>query len=755
MNKSCLLVVGAAICTPVASHAQDALVLEQVVVTAQRREESLQNVPISVSAFTADDLAKSNVTAAKDYLQFTPNVAFTEDGQGGSRSINISVRGVSNINSREGTNQNSVGYYIDELNVGATASGVFNPQLNDMERIEVLRGPQGTYFGRNALGGAVNITTKRPTGDFYGEGSLYYGRFDTWGASGVLNVPLSDKVFLRAVGAYDESDGAVKNINRLGTANSGYEYKSGRIALRALPNDQLTLDLSVSHTDENAGFDGDVPSGVLNLDTKSIFGNDFPALPDGTGFFPNNQDRVNHNADEYNRNRLTIVNGRITYDFGGFELKSITGYIESANRRYFDQDNISADAINRQNIYDGKTFSEELRLQSTGEGPWDWTVGGLYAQDKVSMFNSIQAGTEGSYTDPATGEVIGLLPPIPAGFRINENNGTFKTTSIAAFADATWKATQQLSLTIGARYTRDKIDNSAFGVVAFESPVPDARGSRTFSNFSPRVVLKFMPSQDLTTYATISRGYKAGGIDLNPEAITSFEPEKLTNYELGVKAQLADGRVRLEASVFYLDWKDLQAQTNYLAVPGDISSAITKTLNAAKASSKGVEFMAQAQLARDWQAGLGLGYMDARFDRFPDAVLNGNNLVDLSDDTIPKSPKFTANAYLDYAPQLTPDLTGFIRPEWAHRSETTGNLEGVAAQAGWLGLPKYPYVMPAYDVFNLRVGLRANAWDVMASVENVFDEDYFNGTDNGFGLSGIRVRPHPRLWSIRFTYRTN
>jgi iron complex outermembrane receptor protein len=752
VNKTRIL-LSAAVCMPMLSYAQDAVTLDEVVVTSQRRSESLQDVPISVSAFTAADLVKSNVTAAKDYLQFTPNVAFTEDGQIGSRGINVSIRGVSNVSLGEISAQNSIGYYVDELNVGATASGAFNPQLEDMERIEVLRGPQGTYFGRNALGGAINITTQKPGKDFYAEASAYAGRFSTWGGSGVVNVPLSDKVFLRAVGAYDQSDGQIKNINPRGVPDSGYEYKHGRLALRALPNDQLTIDLSVSYTDEDEGFDGDVPSGVLDLDTKSIFGPDFAALPDGTGFYPQNTDKVNHDADEYNRNRITITNARVAYDFGGVELKSITGYIDSTNSRFFDQDNISVDAIVRQNAYSGKSFSEELRLQSTGDNKLNWTVGALYAQDKVNQFNSVRAGAEGSYTDPLTGDVIGLLPPIPAGFRINENNHIFKTTSVAAFADATYAVTDRAFFTLGARYTRDKIDSSSFGVVGFEAPAPDVAASRDFNDFSPRAVFKFKATDDVTTYVSASKGYKAGGVDLNGGVVTKFEPEDLWNYEAGIKTQFADGRVRLNGAIFYLDWKDLQVQTNYLAVPGDISSAVQKTLNAAKASSQGAEIELQAQLASDWQLGAGVGYLDAKFGDFPDAILAGNNQVDLTDQRLPKTPKITANAYLDYSPHITGDIRGFIRPEFVHRGETAGSLEGVAAMSGQLGLPRYPYVMESYDVVNLRFGVTSPAWDVLASIENVFGEDYYNGTDDHFGLSGIRLRPHPTIWTLRATYR--
>ena len=366
MKNSTLVVASAAAIMPLAGWSQEQLSLEEVVVTAQRRVESVQDVPISVSVFTAEDLAKANVTEAKNYLQFSPNVAFTEDGQVGNRGINIAIRGVSDVGLSEVVTANSVGYYIDEFNVGTVANGVINPSLSDIERIEVLRGPQGTYFGRNALAGALNITTKKPEQTFYAEASARAERFNTWGVGGVLNVPLSDKVALRLVADYNESDGMIENVNPEGEPNSGYETKDVRVALRAQPSDQATIDFSISHTDETNGFDADTNSGVLDLDTQSIW-SDVDPIDDQLGFYPRNQRKVNHDAPERNDIEYTIANLRFAYQFDGVELRSITGYIDSTMDRQFDQDVVSADVIRRTNAFEGESYSQELRLQSTGE----------------------------------------------------------------------------------------------------------------------------------------------------------------------------------------------------------------------------------------------------------------------------------------------------------------------------------------------------------------------------------------------------
>lgn len=772
MKKSQIVVLGAATVLPLVSWGQESLGLEEIVVTAQRRVESVQDVPISVSVFSAQDLAKANVTDAKGYLQFSPNVSFTEDGEVGNRGINISIRGVSNVSLGEIASANSIGFYVDELNVGALAGGV-NPQLQDVERIEVLRGPQGTYFGRNALAGALNITTKKPEQEFYAEASTHIERFNTWGLGGVLNGPLSDSVAARLVVNYDESDGIIENVNPAGAPNSGYENKNVRLSVRALPSDKATLDLSFTYTDEDNGFDAEVGSGVLDLDTQSIFGSTFRPIDDLLGLYPQNQRQVNHDAREFSNNSVYIANARFAYQFDGMEFKSITGYIGSKADRFFDQDNISVDAIVREDHSEGKSYSQEFRLQSTGERTIDWTVGVLGARDELDSFSSIRAGSEGSYTDPRTGEVIGLLPPIPAGFRINEANGTYRVTSYAAFGDAAWHMNDQWTLTAGARYTSDKIDNKSYGVVAFESPPAAGSGSDTFTDFSPRIVLRYEPNADLTWYASASQGYKAGGVDIlfvpgesdpgtQVPLISPFDPEQMRNYEAGVKARFAHGLGRLSASIFYLDWQDMQVQTNFLRDPNDISSAVSATLNASGASTKGAEFEIAGQFSNSLEAGLGAGYLDGEFEDFPGAVLAGPNVVDMSGAQLPRSPKFTASAYTEYTLPFAPDFAPFVRGEWVHRDESAGDLEGAVALSGRTiqsggnagqTLPEFPYVIPAYDVFNLRAGFGTEAWDVLGYVENVFEEDYYNGTGDNFGLGGIRLRPHPRTWGVKFVYR--
>nr|WP_279347285.1 TonB-dependent receptor [Govania unica] len=728
---------------------------EEIVVTAQRRAQSLQDVPISISAFTAEALARSNVTEAKDYLQFSSNVTFTEDGATGPRSIGIAIRGVGNVTSTDlVTTGNGIGFYIDELSVGSVANGTINPQLQDMERIEVLRGPQGTYFGRNALGGAVNITTKKPDENLYGEMSARYGRFNTWDIQGVANLPVTDNFFLRAAVAHEESDGMIKNVNPLGTPDSGYKNNNARLSARLIPSDRLTLDLSVTYTKEKAGLDNTVPSGVIDGDTKTTLGMpNMKAYSEGIGFYPQNQRYVNHNAPEFNNNEFVIVNGRINYTADSFAVSSITGYIYSHNERMFDQDNISADIFNR--AVDGTTnsFSQELRVQSVGSGPFEWTFGGIAAEDKLRQYSNVYVGSQTTYTDPATGITTRFLPPFMFdGFPLNLRNRTNEIQSYGLFAEGTYHFNEAWSLTLGARYTHDKVTSGQHGVLASNKPIPDASGKASFNDFSPRAVLKYNVNPDLTTYLSASRGYKAGGVDINRSVVNAFDPEKLWNYEAGFKSTLADGRVRLNASAFYLQWKDIQVITAFIADPNDISSSTQMTLNASEATAKGFELGLETLVTDGLQVGVDVGYLDAKFGSFPDAIVFGGGRFDLSGKRMPKSPTWNLSGNIQYTAPITDGIDGFVRAEGIYRSAIAGNLEAVAAPLG--GLPSFPYQSPSYTLVNLRAGIDTERFSVQGYVENLFKKDYFNGTFDHFGLSGIRLQPHPRVWGLRLTYRT-
>jgi iron complex outermembrane recepter protein len=766
--------------------------LEEITVRAQRRDESIQDVPISVTAFSGAAIEARGISEAKDYFLFTPNVSFTEDGQTGSRSVGISIRGVSNLAIGEQTVSNGFGFYVDELNVASVATGVINPQLQDIEVIEVLRGPQGTYFGRNAAGGAINITTRKPGPEPYSQFDLGFGRYNTWSASGIVNAPVTDRLFVRALASFERSDGMIKNVfvdetfrgnptnlaSGLPNPRSGdeYDHYNFRGAVRYLPTDALTLDLSVTYARDDDGADSNVNSGVLDLDTMStlFFADVFRDLlpyDGGVGFFPRNTRYVNKNEEEFNRGELTILNGRINYDFGAFKLSSITGYVDSEHRRRFDQDVSPFADIVRDLWSLADSFSQELRLTTT-LGPVDLTVGGLYAEDEFNRYAATHAGLNG---------LQGFVPP---GLNLGSPGiSRFEGKSVATFVDATWHATDRLDLILGGRYTRDRIRQEIYNDLAIftgnvpKGLAPNNSGDSSFNDFSPRLSLSYEMSDDSRLYATASRGYKAGGIQLNNPQILAqlpgrnlaepFDPEELWNYELGFKAELLDHRLRANAAIFYIDWKDVQTESaTVVSDPNDPTTirSFTDTFNI-DVKIKGIELETSVVLTRGLTLSAGVGYLDSSMKDF---TYNLQGMTwDLDGQPLPRAPEWTLNAAGQYDFTLGTATDSWVRLEWAHRSKSYSDLEALASglapiadpsgvQAD-LGVtfprPPYPFQVPAFDVVNLRAGVERGSWSLTAYVENLLEENYYTGTQENFGYGGIRLRPHPRQWGLRVSFK--
>lgn len=751
---------GLAFGLPATVHAQD-IILEEITVTAQRREQNLQEVPVSVTAFDAGAIERSNITEAKDYLLLTPNVSFQEDGQSGNKGVSISIRGISDIKTGENSVTNSIGIYLNEFSVVSVSNGTINPALQDIERIEVLRGPQGTYFGRNAVGGALNITAKKPTGEFEGEVSVglssYEDAGDTQSVTGIINLPLSETFALRAVSNFESSSGLVENVNPAGADDSGYDSTNLRLSLRWTPSDSTTVDLLAMYTDQDEGHDPTVPSGVLDLDTQSIFGAGFQPIDDSLGYFPNNQNKINHNTDEENKTETTLLVLNISHDISEtVTFKSITGLISTESERLFDQDNISADAIIRTNEYEGDSWSQEFRLEVINE-QYDWISGVLYAEDDQEQYNQIAAGTETSITIPGRG-VVGLLPPIPPGFRINENNKNFETTSFAIFTDFTWHINDRMDLTLGGRYTKDEVEAGLKGVVAFEGSLPDVSGDEDYTDFSPRIVATYQISDDVNLYGVISKGYKSGGVSVGHEGGTPFarpfDEEEITNFELGIKSQLWDNRLRLNASVFYMKWDDMQMESFFLLDPTDISSNVELTRNVDEAKSMGFELELLAAVTENLTISAGYGYVDTEIehdDANDPLSITGNTGVRLDGRPIPKSPENTANITAEYRWE-TSSGEAYVRGEWAFRSDSFADIEGLAHKQ--LGRSSFPYELPEFDVFNLRAGMSFNEHLQMdIYVENLFEEDYYTSTQENFGLAGIRLKPNPRTIGANIRYK--
>jgi len=720
---------------PVTVMAQDSevMAIEEVIVTAQRREQNLQDVPIAIQAFTADAIQKNMFRDVAQYINKTPNASFITNGARSRRQI--SIRGVTNFLGFVGTS--TTGFYVDDFSV---AGSTINPPIMDVERMEILRGPQATYFGRNALGGGISIISKKPTNDFHGTVMADYSSFNTIDLEGVINIPIvTEKLAMRINLKDRSSDGNIKNINPTGGGNDS-DYQYAKASLRWLPTDNLTIDGTFQWAEEEVGMREGVPSGVFsNFAGNVLYAGEFPdrtgdgrsdPFIDDIGFFPGNRNRTNFNHPQSVGTKFSMGVLRIDYERSNLLFTSITGFIDSDFTLNGDIDGSSRDYFNEFRNLERQSVSTEFRIQNTNDSPLQWNLGFLYAEDEGIDTNRTFVGEEMSFG-------------LPDGFLIDSEDSTSDGDTWAIFGQVDYDFSDKLTGSIGGRYSEEtKAANiSGFGG-GFEQTLT---AEDTFTDFSPRLALTYRPNDSLTWYGTISKGFKSGGVQIapNPEAET-YDPEELWNYEVGVKTDLLDQRLRLNAAVFYMDWTNLQVafQENIINEDGDfeIWGGVN---NADSATSKGAELSLTALLTEKFMVDFGVGYLNAKFDSFT-ALIDGENHV-LDGETIPNSPKWTINADAEYDFRAGDNWDGYVRLEWFYRDDIRPNTTALIYDG-------FPWEVPSFNYFNLRIGMSSDNWQLVAYAENLFDNNFYTNAYQKAFASGLFIEPSYRRIGLRATY---
>ena len=608
-------------------------IIEEVIVTAQRREENLQEVPISITVVGAEQIERSNMRGARDYVQRLANVTFNENDQQGTKNGDVSIRGISDLtsggNERIIQSRPAIGMNVDEFSVSSVASGSANPPLDDIERIEVLRGPQGTYFGRNATGGAINIVTRKPDENAMAKVRVGYGSFETYSVGAVGNVPVMDDLFVRGGIAFEQSDGTVQNLSHTGN-DADHEDLNVRLAIRWQP-ENWTIDLSGQIVREDQGNLGKIPTGQRPAGFLSFgpgaSGTTDPVSTCGMGediFFQNGNDRRNcEDQDTYQEVENSLVILRIQYDAERFSFTSITGNQRSDFEQFEDLDNSGWDIFNRWNRYDAESFSQEVRVNSAndwelGGRAFHWTVGGLVYNDRFNVDNRIIAGQ-----DVVPGFIGFLTVP---GDRPNENEQNVERDGWALFFDLSYEIVDDLTLSFSGRYSEDNDEQwwentyASFdcgtravvdGVPAPLRPGCELRpdqhplpvyqsggamfvsggrfpqnffneGKNDSTDFSPRLGISWAGWEDHNLYFTWSRGYRAAGIRVAADAggraalvgealrIDSrsfFDKERVSSFEWGWKGSFNQDRTYAELALFLTQWDDMQVRLDRFVCP--------------------------------------------------------------------------------------------------------------------------------------------------------------------------------------------
>jgi len=639
-----------------AQAGDDVTTVEDIVVTAQKREQSLQSVPVAVTAYTGETMQNLGVKSSSDIASVVPNVEIGLPGGEGNQPL-IYIRGVG-LSDTSSNNAGPNGVYVDEVYVSSPGAQTF--QIFDLERVEVLKGPQGTLYGRNATGGAINFISAKPTEEFTAKAMLSYGSFDTVTGEAAVGGAINDAVRVRLAATGARSDGYIRN-----DLTGGRENGKGYFALRGLMAVDFSENLDALFSLHGGRVDVRAPQyrslGVLDPSTGAPCA--ITAIQAGacgnvlgyvspSSFYRGAYDR---------REKLEVENwgasARFNWNLGEITLTSITAYDynDKTHREDTDASPLALMAIDYG--VRSHTFTQEVRLSGKGERT-DWVAGAYYLSETlkqnqtVDLFRELRFLTPGGGADP-TGASTGGAPVLFA-----RALNTQKTEAAALFGQIEYAITPQLRATVGARYNYEEKQFSAAG--RFEdaliggTPIPGGvlplyafDQSAKFENASFKIGLDYDLAERVMVYGSVSTGFKSGGfnggfLSFDPaEAARQAQPfdeETLTAYEAGLKSTLLEGRVRLNAAAFYYDYKDLQLYTlvNTGALPLQLLD------NAANATIYGAEIELVAKPVQHFDVTMNLGLLDTKIEDFVSAGANfsGNQLA--------LSPKVTFSGVASY-----------------------------------------------------------------------------------------------------------
>ncbi len=588
--------IGAAMVLPAHAQAQAAPVarqaaLEEIVVTAQRRAESLQDVPIAVSAITANDLRNTGIEATKDLPQIVPSVQFTRSGPSGL----FFVRGVGTTNAAAGE-EGANAFYVDSVYMGDLSQTINN--FNNIERVEVIKGPQGTLFGRNATGGLIHIITREPGDEHVLDAELGYGNFDTFSGRLYAAAPLTDTVSMDiALTGLDQRDGWGRNIT-LDRDAWVQEYWGARSKMVIRPSDDLKFTLAGDYfeSEDNIGISWKLDPGTV-----------------GTGGFPG-PSGFNTTASDYSLTKLEIYGLSFTAEanLGFADLTSISAYRKSTVNSDFDVDAGPLPLVRIVFESGTETFQQEFRLASADTEPFSWQTGVFYLRSEPQNDSSFLGA---AFT--------------ANGIERQKIDAELKTDSYAIFGEGTYSVTPTTQLTAGLRYTEDRRDYTASQMLWLLNGMILPGGAATIPSGQPlavpgvqdtnlkynewtwRVALRQELTDDINAYASINRGFKAGSFSLQNPLNDPYLPQTITAYEVGLKAELFDRMLRLNVSAYHYDIDDYQVRSAAVGNPG--SSLI---LNAATVKVDGIDVEFEAAPTADLRLFGGFTWLDSRFDRF-------------------------------------------------------------------------------------------------------------------------------------------
>ncbi len=743
--------------------AQDEFALEEIIVTAQKREQSLQEVPVSVTAISGEDITEGGITGMQDVAMETPNFTMTQFNIGEPQYF---IRGIGGTLDSAGADP-AVATFIDEVYIGR--AGGSSMDLYDLQRVEVLRGPQGTLFGKNVVGGAISIHTQKPSDEFTAKFGITAGNYDALAVRGLISGSISDNVNGSFSFSQRKRDGYVENV-----VDSIDYHDEDNISFRGqlafAPSDTTEIRIVADYSkDDQAGNCRNVNNLDLNdpfLVAVPVYE---PVIASTTG---GDIRKCASSLGAYQKRDISGLMARIEWDLANATLTSITAYRETDYQWSEDLAGlpVGLTSFNLIDAADEKSdqLSQEFRLTSTGDGNVEWLVGAFFMEENV---------------DRAEDFIGSFGPPFAAmGFNLLDGDIVFaqdnKTTSTALYGQLDWHVSDAFTWSIGGRFAKDEkkinqalINNedsafdSAVASAIFMTPtdvvvlgIPangpgelvaylttgdpsvlnapyDIDASDDWSEFVPSTSLNWKFGDNNLVYFTASKGYKSGAYVAQrtsaATAVVPLEPEFATNFELGLKTEFADSRVRLNASVFTIDYTDLQV----FRLVGSLLVGAS-----AEATSTGLELDLTALVNENWVVNASYGYLDAEYDKF----ISGSD--DLSGNILPRSAENSYSISSNYVFDLSGGSTIDFGLNYTRKGDYFMETSNVPESE-----------VSGYGLLNASLGWASadGRWEAVAWGKNLTDEEFRTHSIVGNICCTVDLWNMPATYGLTVNYSVN
>ena len=747
--------------------------LDEIVVTAQKRAQSLNDVGLTVNTLSEDTLQLHQIATLADLSQAIPSLSFTQSPWG---TPVLTLRGVGYYETALAASP-AVAAYLDEAPL---AYPILSTHVNlDLERVEVLNGPQGTLFGQNSTGGAINFIAAKPTNEFAAGETLTYGRFNQLNEEGYISGPLGSTLSARFAERLETADGWQRSTSRPGDRNGSVHNLMARLLLDFHPSDSVKLLFNINGWQDRSQPVAAQLIGINNQHAPA----DLPViLRVNPPFSPQEPQAADWNPGLPKRDN-SMYQSSLRGDFkvgGDLTLVSLSNYVKFRRSEAVDYDGVPV-RINDFSDAAGQitTFSQELRIANAPTNPIRWMVGGNYERDTIDQLYNYQ------YNESSTGIAFGIVQNIFTSHQ--------KVITYAGFGDLEFDVAPTVTLKGGVRYTDNKQDvnncgsdytppyaaGNLFYLFLSAHPHPYIPGdcfplndlghavgsvvagdpgvfisSLDQHNVSWRAGVDWKPEPGRLFYLNISKGYKSATFPTTgASAFSQYLPvtqESIISYEPGFKLTLLDKRLQLNGALFYYDYKDKQIRSRII---DPIFNQLDGLQNIPKSSVRGAELELQYRPVHSFTVGASVSYIDAKIDKF--SGINAAGVTAVFDGTkMPYTPKYQFNANGDYVAPVSDKVNLFLGATVSYRSSTNAIIGGDQNPPGAVPSGAPLFRVDSYTVLDLRAGLESDKWRVFVWGKNIGNTYYWNNVNPSFDVV-VRYAGMPATYGITASYKVN